>query len=76
MDGIDRVDIQYYDKVLSKKVDWLWYPYIPYGKVTVIQGDPGEGKSTLMLQIASLLTNGMAMPDGSGGGKKCTVIYQ
>ena len=30
---------------------WLWYPFIPYGKVTIIQGDPGEGKTTLVLQI-------------------------
>ena len=27
------------------KVEWLWYPYIPYGKITIIQGDPGEGKT-------------------------------
>ena len=29
-----------------KEVEWLWYPYIPYGKVTVLQGDSGDGKST------------------------------
>ena len=32
-------------------ISWLWYPFIPYGKVTIIQGDPGEGKTTLVLQI-------------------------
>ena len=31
-------------KLQSKKVNWLWYPYIPYGKITIIQGDPGEAK--------------------------------
>lgn len=30
------------NEVQSKKVNWLWYPYIPYGKITIIQGDPGE----------------------------------
>ena len=30
-------------------VDWLWYPFIPYGKLT-LQGDPGCGKSTLMMR--------------------------
>lgn len=35
------------EEVVSKEVSWLWYPYIPYGKITVIEGDPGEGKTTL-----------------------------
>ena len=26
-------------------VDWLWFPYIPFGKLTIIQGNPGEGKT-------------------------------
>ncbi len=30
--------------VQETKTRWLWYPYIPYGKITIIQGDPGEGK--------------------------------
>ena len=28
-------------------IEWLIYPFIPYGKITIIQGDPGEGKTTL-----------------------------
>ncbi|MFR5087549.1 MAG: hypothetical protein ACLTDT_08375 [Clostridium sp.] len=31
--------------VESKEISWLWYPFIPYGKLTIIQGDPGEGKN-------------------------------
>lgn len=31
------------EEVNAKSVDWLWYPYIPLGKVTIIQGDPGGG---------------------------------
>ena len=30
-----------------QEVEWLWYPYIPFGKITIIQGDPGEGKTIL-----------------------------
>ena len=41
--------------VQSQPVDWLWYPFIPYGKLTIIQGDPGEGKTTLVLNIAARL---------------------
>ena len=36
----------------------LLYPFIPYGKVTIIQGDPGEGKTTMVLQIIAKLTRG------------------
>ncbi len=42
--------------VEPKQVIWLWYPYIPYGKITIVQGDPGEGKTTFILQLAALLS--------------------
>ena len=32
-------------EVESQEVKWLWYPFIPYGKLTIIQGDPGDGKT-------------------------------
>lgn len=41
------------EDVVSKEVEWLWYPYIPYGKITIIEGDPGEGKTTLVLKLAA-----------------------
>ena len=44
-----------------EQVEWLLYPFIPYGKVTIIQGDPGEGKTTIMLQIIAKLTKGEAI---------------
>lgn len=34
------------DQVEVEEIEWLFYPFIPYGKVTIIQGDPGEGKTT------------------------------
>ena len=40
-------------EIEPKEVKWLWYPYIPFGKVTLLQGDPGDGKSKLMLSIAT-----------------------
>ena len=38
------------EDVVSKEVEWLWYPYIPYGKITIIEGDPGEGRGNRPLQ--------------------------
>ena len=45
-------------EIEPKEVKWLWYPYIPFGKVTLLQGNLGNGKSKLMLSIAALLSNG------------------
>ncbi len=69
-------DYEYYSSVIPKKIEWLWYPYIPYGKITLLQGDPGEGKSTFMVQLAALLTVGGVLPDGSGTTSPQNVIYQ
>ncbi len=66
----------YFSSIKQKKVDWLWYPYIPYGKLTLLQGDPGEGKSTFILNVAALLTRGSPMPDGYEVPTPQTVIYQ
>ena len=40
-------------EVQSQEIEWLWYPFIPYGKLTIVQGDPGDGKTTLILNIAA-----------------------
>ncbi len=69
-------DYEYYSSVVPKQVDWLWYPYIPYGKITLLQGDPGEGKSTIMVQLAALLTKGGKLPDGSAVIEPQNVVYQ
>ena len=49
-------------EIEPREVKWLWYPYIPFGKVTLLQGDPGDGKSKLMLSIAALLSKGEPLP--------------
>ena len=67
---------RYFSDIQQKQVDWLWYPYIPYGKLTLLQGDPGEGKSTLMLNIAAAVTLGKPMPDGYALKEAHGVIYQ
>ena len=45
-------------EVQSQEIEWLWYPFIPYGKLTIVQGDPGDGKTTLILNIATKLSKG------------------
>ena len=40
----------------------LWEPYIPFGKVTIVQGNPGEGKTTFALRLAAACTTGGTLP--------------
>jgi len=68
--------LKLYSNVTETTVDWLWYPYIPFGKITLIQGDPGCGKSTLMMNIISAVSNGSVAPDGRKLKKPMHVIYQ
>ena len=39
-----KLEIIKASEIIPKEVRWLWYPYIPFGKVTLLQGDPGDGK--------------------------------
>lgn len=48
--------------VEKKAVKFLWKPYIPLGRVTIIDGDPGCGKSWLAMKVASNVTSGAALP--------------
>lgn len=60
----------------AKEVEWLWYPFIPYGKLTIIQGDPGDGKTTLVLNIAAALTQGKGFENDMNVEEPMNVIYQ
>ena len=62
--------------VEATEVEWLWYPYIPYGKVTIIQGDPGEGKTTLVLNLAAILSRGDKLPETNKDSDPINIIYQ
>lgn len=53
-------DIYGMNEIVETTTQWLWYPFVPFGKVTIIMGDPGEGKTTLALNIASALSSGRA----------------
>ena len=61
--------------VEPKEVEWLWYPYIPFGKVTLIQGDAGDGKSTFALNLAAILTRGAQLPFSECRNEPMNVIY-
>lgn len=68
-----------YADIIPKPVGWLWFPYIPKGKITILQGDPGEGKTTFALQLAALVSRGVMWgntPEQISSRRPANVIYQ
>lgn len=54
--------------VQRRKIEWAWTNYVPFGKLTIIEGDPGDGKSVLTIDLAARWSTGNVMPDGSPSG--------
>ena len=65
-----------FSDVQARPIQWLWRPYIPIGKVTLLQGDPNDGKSTMMMSIVAELSKGGVLPDGTRLGRQQRIIYQ
>jgi len=55
--------IDFCDSALPQPIQWLWPSWIPYGKLTILAGEFGVGKSTLALNIAALLASHATWPD-------------
>ena len=66
------------DTVQREEIKWLWYPYIPFGKITIVQGDPGEGKTTFALKLAAELSVGKCFGDSENEKPRepIQIIYQ
>ncbi len=65
-----------YSDVTAMPVNWLWQPYIAIGKITLLQGDPGCGKSSMMMNLIAELSKGGSAPDGRAFGIPQRIIYQ
>ena len=63
-------------EIQSQEVAWLWFPFIPYGKLTIVQGDPGDGKTTLVLNIVAKLSKGEGLDSKMKLTEPLNVIYQ
>lgn len=59
----DSVKIIRMSDVELTPVDWLWKPYLPFGKLSVLQGNPGEGKTYFAMRLAAACTNGKLLPN-------------
>lgn len=63
------------DTVQPERVEWLWRARIPLGKVSLLVGDPGSGKSFASLAIAAAVTTGAALPDSDAAEPANVVAY-
>ena len=63
-------------EVESKEVKWLWKPYLPAGKITILRGNPGEGKTMLALSIIAALTTGAPLFGEDEQREPVCCIYQ
>ena len=71
----ETVEIIRMSEVDTQTVEWLWEPYIPFGKVIIVQGNPGEGKTTFALRLAAAGTNRKPFPHMAAH-EPFNVIYQ
>jgi archaellum biogenesis ATPase FlaH len=63
-------------EVEKSAIDWLWRGRLAYGKLSIVDGDPGMGKGLLGIDITARLTTGRAMPDEEPRARRepCSVI--
>jgi hypothetical protein len=65
--------------IATESVHWLWRPYVPLGKLTILEGDPGLGKTWLALTLAAIVSTGSPFPsiDGTLGERRpaADVLY-
>jgi hypothetical protein len=79
---MDDLKIVSYADITAEPVRFLWEPYIARGKISIIQGDPGSGKTTMALAIAAAVTTGTPLPGAANNGVNCginapqSVIFQ
>lgn len=75
-EAMNKLELIRLSDVQPQEVNWLWYPYIPFGKVSIVQGDPGEGKTMLLLNVIADLTKGRSLWEQEEPNAPMTCIYQ
>lgn len=68
---MEELEIIKASDISCRKIEWLWYPFVPYRKITILQGDSRDGKSLMVLTLAARLPRGE--PEGQ---EPVNVIYQ
>jgi AAA domain/Bifunctional DNA primase/polymerase, N-terminal len=68
------VVVRVFEEIMMEEISWLWPGWLPLGKLCVLDGDPGLGKSTMLLDLAARISRHGQMPDGSQGLQGRTLV--
>lgn len=60
----EELGIHRADRIRERQIEWLWPGYLPAGKLTIVEGDPGDGKSVMTCDLAARFSTGSKLPDG------------
>ena len=63
-------------EVHAVDVEWLWKPYLPRGKVSIIRGMPGDGKSMFVMALIAALTTGRPLFNEENFREPVVCVYQ
>lgn len=72
----NRFKLTSFNDIELENVEWLWYPYIPLGKISFLSGDPGVGKSFITTFLTSVVSKGECFPFSATAVEKGKVIIQ
>src|SRR5215831_13080294 len=61
------MQLQRVNELKPEPLSWLWQQRLGLGKLAMLDGDPGLGKSLVALDLCARLSTGRPMPDGSPG---------
>lgn len=67
LDASAPYSIKPFSAYAPREMEWLWPGWLPRGVVTLLDGNPGVGKSNIVVDLVSRMTHGQAWPDGSPG---------
>lgn len=73
--AVSPIEVRNLAEIAVEALTWMWHRFLPVGSVTLFDGNPGEGKSTIVADIISRLTTGDLWPDGSPVGQPGSVLY-
>ncbi|MCC8194795.1 MAG: AAA family ATPase [Deltaproteobacteria bacterium] len=72
---VDTIDLIKASDIIPESINWLWKGWLAAGKMHIIGGAPGEGKTTICLSLAAILSSGGIWPDGSKAKAGNVVIW-
>lgn len=73
--AVSPIEVRNLADIGVEAVTWLWHRFLPVGSITLFDGNPGEGKSTIVADIVARLTRGSEWPDGTAVGPPGSVLY-